>query len=140
MARVSATPPRVRIDRWLWAARFFKTRSLAAEAIQAGHVQINHASAKAAKAIGPGDVIELTAGEQRWTVVVRDVEERRGPATRARELYEETTESLARRERQRAERRVAPVPGADLGARPTKRDRRRIDRVRRGTEPRHGGS
>ena len=131
MARVSALPPRVRIDRWLWAARFFKTRSLAAEAIQAGHVQINHARAKAAKEIGPGDVIELTAGEQRWTVVVRDVEERRGPATRARELYEETPESLARRERQRAARRLAPVPGADLGTRPTKRDRRQIDRVRR---------
>jgi len=129
----------VRIDRWLWAARFFKTRSLAAAAIQAGHVEINHVRAKAAKDVGRGDVIELTAGEQRWTVVVRDVEERRGPASRARELYEETPESLARREGQRAERRLAPVPGADLGARPTKRDRRRIDRVRRGSEsPRDG--
>jgi len=140
MAGVSALPPRVRIDRWLWAARFFKTRSLAAEAIQAGHVEINHARAKAAKEVGPGDMIELTVGDQRWTVVVRDVEERRGSATRARELYDETPESVARRERARAERRVAPVPGADLGARPTKRDRRRIDRVRRGSEPRRGAS
>jgi ribosome-associated heat shock protein Hsp15 len=130
----------VRIDRWLWAARFFKTRSLAAEAIQAGHVEINQARVKAAKDVGPGDVIDLTAGEQRWTVVVRDVEERRGPATRARELYDETPESLARRERQRAERRLAPVPGADMGARPTKRDRRRIDRARRGFESSGDGS
>ena len=133
MAGVSALPPRVRIDRWLWAARFFKTRSLAADAIQAGHVEINQARAKAAKDVGPGDVIDLTAGEQRWTVVVRDVEERRGPASRARELYEETPDSRARRERQRAEHRLAPVPGSDLGGRPTKRDRRRIDRVRRGS-------
>jgi len=140
MAGVSASPPRVRIDRWLWAARFFKTRSLAAEAIQAGHVAVNNARAKAAKEVGLGDVIDLTAGGQRWTVVVRDVEERRGPAARARELYEETAESAARRERERAERRAAPVPGADLGARPTKRDRRRIDRVRRGTDPRRGAS
>ncbi len=133
MGHVSAPSPHVRIDRWLWAARFFKTRSLAAEAIQAGHVEVNRTRAKAAKEVGPGDVIELTAGEQRWTVVVRDVEYRRGPATRARELYEETPESLAGRERQRAERRLAPVPGADIGARPTKRDRRRLDRVRRGS-------
>jgi ribosome-associated heat shock protein Hsp15 len=125
----------VRVDRWLWAARFFKTRSLAAEAIQAGHVEINQARAKAAKEVGRGDVIELAVGDQRWCVVVRDVEERRGTATRARELYEETPESIARRERQRAERRLAPVPGADMGARPTKRDRRRLDRVRHGPEP-----
>jgi ribosome-associated heat shock protein Hsp15 len=140
MGAVSPSPARVRIDRWLWAARFFKTRSLAAEAIQAGHVEVNHVRAKAAKEVGPGDVVELTVGEQRWCVMVRDVEERRGPATRARELYDETPESFARRERQRAERRLAPVPGADLGARPTKRDRRRIDRVRRGSEGPRGGS
>jgi ribosome-associated heat shock protein Hsp15 len=129
----------VRIDRWLWAARFFKTRSLAADAIQAGHIQINQARAKAAKEVGPGDVVDLTVAGQHWTVVVRDVEERRGTVTRARELYEETAESLERRAQQRAERRSAPVPGADLGARPTKRDRRRIDRVRRGSDvPRDG--
>ena len=131
---MASSGDRVRIDRWLWAARFFKTRTLAAEAIQAGHVEINQARAKAAKDVGPGDVVDVTVGEQRFTVTVRDVEERRGTATRARELYEETPESLARRERQRSERRLAPVPGADLGARPTKRDRRRIDRVRRGHE------
>ena len=125
---------RVRIDRWLWAARFFKTRTLAAEAIHAGHVEINRVRAKAAKDVGPGDVVDVTVGDQQFTVTVRDVEERRGTAVRARELYEETPESVARRERQRSERRMAPVPGADLGARPTKRDRRRIDRVRRDHE------
>ena len=130
---------RVRIDRWLWAARFFKTRSLASDAIQAGHIQVNQARAKPAKEVGPEDVIDVAVGDQHWTVVVRDVEERRGTATRARELYEETPESLERRELQRAERRIAPVPGADLGARPTKRDRRRIDQTRRGFEPPRGG-
>jgi ribosome-associated heat shock protein Hsp15 len=130
----------VRIDRWLWAARFFKTRSLAADAIQAGHVEINQARAKASKEVGPGDTVQITIGDQRLVVVVRDVEERRGTATRARELYEESKESLARRERQRAERRLAPVPGADLGGRPTKRDRRQIERVRRGRTPPHDGS
>jgi ribosome-associated heat shock protein Hsp15 len=130
----------VRIDRWLWAARFFKTRSLAADAIQAGHVEINQARAKASKEVGPGDTVQITIGDQRFVVVVRDVEERRGTATRARELYEESKESLARRERQRAERRLAPVPGADLGGRPTKRDRRQIERVRRGRTPPHDGS
>jgi ribosome-associated heat shock protein Hsp15 len=122
----------VRIDRWLWAARFFKTRSLAAEAIQAGHVQVNRTRAKSAKEVGPGDVVDLTVHDYHWTVVVRDIEERRGTATRAQELYEETPESAARRAHQRAEYTLAPVPGADRGARPTKRDRRRIEQVRRG--------
>lgn len=139
MGLVAATTPRVRIDRWLWAARFFKTRSLAAEAIQAGHIQINGARAKASKEVGPGDVLDIASGTQRWTVTVRDTEARRGTATRAQELYEELPESRERRERRRAEQRFAPVPGADLGARPTKRDRRRIDRVRRGNEPPVGG-
>jgi ribosome-associated heat shock protein Hsp15 len=136
---VAVSGSRVRIDRWLWAARFFKTRSLAADAIQAGHIQINDARAKAAKEVGPGDRVDVTVGDQRWTVMVRDVEERRGTATRAQELYEETSESQERRQRQRSERRLAPVPGGDLGARPTKRDRRRIDQARRGLEyPRDG--
>lgn len=135
MDAVASTNPRVRIDRWLWAARFFKTRSQAAEAIHAGHIQINGIRAKAAKDVGPEDVLDITHGTQHWTVVVRDTEERRGTAVRAQELYEEVPESRERRERQRAEHRFAPVPGADLGTRPTKRDRRRIDRVRRGTEP-----
>jgi ribosome-associated heat shock protein Hsp15 len=132
--RMGGSAGRVRIDRWLWAARFFKTRSQAAEAIHAGHVEINRMRAKAAKDVGRDDIVDVTVGEHRFTVVVRDVEERRGTAARARELYEETPESQARRERHRRERRLAPVPGADLGARPTKRDRRRIDRVRRGHE------
>lgn len=136
---VPVAASRIRIDRWLWAARFFKTRSLAAEAVQAGHVQINQARAKAAKEVGHGDVVDLTIADQHWTVVVQDVEGRRGTATRARELYDETPESRERRDRQRAERRIAPVPGADLGARPTKRDRRRIDQARRGFDaPRDG--
>ena len=131
MGSVEDSASRVRIDRWLWAARFFKTRSLASDAISAGHVEINHARAKASKEVGSGDTVQVTVGDQRFTVVVRDVEQRRGSATRARELYEETQESVTRRERQRSERRLAPVPGADLGARPTKRDRRQIERVRR---------
>jgi ribosome-associated heat shock protein Hsp15 len=131
---------RVRIDRWLWAARFFKTRSIASDAISAGHVEINQARAKPSKEVGPGDTVQVTVGDQRFTVVVRDVDSRRGSATRARELYDETPESMARRERLRAERRLAPVPGADLGTRPTKRDRRQIERARRGQSPSRDGS
>jgi ribosome-associated heat shock protein Hsp15 len=121
---------KVRLDRWLWAARFFKTRSLATEAVQGGRAHVNGARAKPAKEVGPGDTVEVTVGQTRWTVVVRGVSERRGPAPEARLLYEETGESAARRAREADARRMAPAPGTDLGARPTKRDRRRIQSLR----------
>jgi len=123
---------RVRIDRWLWAARFFKTRGAATEAVLGGHVRLGGERVKPAKEVGVGDALEIRRGEILWTIVVTGVADRRGPATVAATLYEETPASLAERERQRLERRLARPLGADLGARPTKQARRRIDALRRG--------
>jgi ribosome-associated heat shock protein Hsp15 len=121
----------VRVDKWLWAARLLKTRSLAAEAVKGGRVQVNGARVKPSREVGPGDEIEVTIGQLRRVVVVRGVAERRGPAKEAVLLYEETPESVAARERARELARLqAPPPGADLGMRPTKRDRRRLDSAR----------
>ena len=122
---------RTRIDRWLWAARFFKTRGAATTAVAAGHVRVNSERVKPAKEVHVADVVEVRVGELRWTVVVKGLAERRGPATVAAALYEETSESVADRERAAAERRLARSPGADLGPRPTKQARRRIDSLRR---------
>jgi ribosome-associated heat shock protein Hsp15 len=121
----------VRIDKWLWAARLHKTRSLAAEAVKGGRVEVNGQRVKPSREVGPGDEIEVTTGQLRRTVVVRGLAERRGPAKEAVLLYEETPESTAARELLAEQRRLSsPPPGADLGARPTKRDRRRLDATR----------
>jgi ribosome-associated heat shock protein Hsp15 len=129
---------RVRVDKWLWAARLLKTRSLAAAAVKGGRVQVNGQRVKPSKDIGPGDELEITIGQVRRRVVVRDACERRGPAREAALLYEETADRIAARERQAAQRRLtAPPPGANLGARPTKRDRRRLD-ASRGPRDRRG--
>jgi ribosome-associated heat shock protein Hsp15 len=118
---------RLRIDKWLWAARLTKTRSLAAQAVSGGRVQVNGARVKPSKEVGPGDRVEITVGLTRRTVVVRGVAVRRGPATQAQLLYDETEQSVAAREAAAAERRLASPPSFDLGGRPTKRDRRRLD-------------
>ena len=123
----------MRIDKWLWAARFFKTRSLATEAVVAGHVQVGGARVKPARDVRVGETVEIRRGAYRWTVVVRALAERRGPATQAAMLYEETPESAAARAEQRLERRYAQPLGSDLGARPTKQDRRRLDALRKGS-------
>ena len=122
---------RVRVDKWLWAARFFKTRSAATEAVLGGHIQVNGARVKPAREVAIGDRLEVRVGQRRWTVVVAGVADRRGPASVAATLYEETAESVAERERHAAERRLSRPLGADLGARPTKRDRRRLEALRR---------
>ena len=122
---------RVRVDKWLWAARFFKTRALATDAVVAGHVHLNGARVKPAKDVHVGDSLEIRIATVTWTVAVRALSEKRGPATVAATLYEETAESIAARERHQAERRLARPMGADLGARPTKQDRRRLDALRR---------
>jgi len=121
----------VRIDKWLWAARFFKTRSLAAEAVAGGRVHVNGARAKPAKDVRVGDVVEVTIGTVRRTVHVTGLAERRGPAAVAATLYAETPESVAAREQQALERRLTRPLGADLGARPTKLERRRLEALRR---------
>jgi ribosome-associated heat shock protein Hsp15 len=120
-----------RVDRWLWTARFFKTRGAATEAVLGGRVHVNGARVKPAKGVRPGDSVEVTAGDVRREVVVRGLAERRGPAAAAQSLYEETPESIARREQRSLERRLARPLGADLGARPTKQDRRRLEALRR---------
>jgi ribosome-associated heat shock protein Hsp15 len=121
----------VRIDKWLWAARFFKTRALAAEAVVGGRVHVNGERVKPAKLIHTDDVLEITRGTERWTVCVLQLAERRGPASVAQTLYSETEESRTAREQHALERRFARALGADLGARPTKQARRRLDALRR---------
>ena len=128
----SASAGRVRIDKWLWAARFFKTRSLAAEAIAAGKVEVNEERVKPAKPIGLGDSVSVRLGPYLHVVTVRGLSERRGPATVAATLYEETAESVAARAKLAEQLRMAPAAFVyeDKG-RPTKRDRREIERFRR---------
>jgi ribosome-associated heat shock protein Hsp15 len=121
----------VRIDKWLWAARFFKTRSAATEAVAGGRVRVNGARVKPAREVAPEDVVELRRGEVQWTLVVRRVADRRGPAKAAAALYEETPESAVAREQAALERRFTRALGADLTGRPTKQARRRLDAVRR---------
>jgi ribosome-associated heat shock protein Hsp15 len=127
----NAAVERVRIDKWLWAARFFKTRALATEAVLGGHARVNGVRVKPAKEVRAGDRVEVRSGETRWTVLVLAVADRRGPAKVAATLYEETPESAAARERDALARRLDRPLGADLGARPTKQDRRRIEALRR---------
>jgi ribosome-associated heat shock protein Hsp15 len=122
---------RVRIDKWLWAARFFKTRSLATDAVLGGRVQLNGARVKPSKEVAVGDTLEVRNGEVRWIVDVCALAEKRGPATVAATLYEEHPESVEARRVHALERRLARPLGADLGPRPTKQDRRRIEALRR---------
>lgn len=121
---------RVRVDKWLWAARFFKTRTLAGDAVSGGKVDVNDVTAKPSKEVHVGDTVRVSVGHTTWVVGVTGLADKRGSATVARTLYQETAESIAAREAAAALRRVAPPLGADMGARPTKRDRRRIDSLR----------
>ena len=119
----------MRIDKWLWTARLFRTRPLAAEAVAGGRVHVNGAAVKPGREVGPGDRLEITVGLARRVVIVRGAAERRVSGAEAASLYEETPESVAERERQQEIRRLgAPV---NLGTRPTKRERRRYDAGRR---------
>lgn len=120
----------MRIDKWLWAARFFKTRTLANGAVDGGKVHVNGQRVKPAKDIIPGDELAITIGELRWTVTVRALAERRGPAVEARLLYEETPASLAARQAQTEQRKRSGGPLHDTRGRPTKRHRREIDKMR----------
>jgi ribosome-associated heat shock protein Hsp15 len=124
---------RQRIDRWLWAARFYKTRSLAVEEIERGRVQVNGQEAKPARAVKPGDVVSLRQGWVQRVVVVKGLSEVRGPAPAAQQLYEETPESILARERAAEQRRLAPEPAHAIEhGRPTKRGRRELDDAQRG--------
>lgn len=120
----------MRLDKWLWAARFYKTRGMAADAVDGGKVRLNGAGAKPAKDVKPGDRLQIRAGEQDYEVEVRGLNEQRRPAPEARLLYEETAQSVERRQREAELRKLAPTPGEDQRGRPTKRDRRKMARVR----------
>ena len=119
----------MRLDKWLWAARFFKTRSLAQQAIESGRVSLNSQRIKPAHIVRVADSISVRVGELEWRVIVRGLSEKRGPATQARMLYEETAESRAERERRVELRRWSAEPAAAIKGRPTKRDRRRLDEL-----------
>ena len=129
----------VRIDKWLWAARLFRTRGLATEAVTGGRVQVNGTRVKPSKDVRPGDEVEVTFAQgRRLTAVVAGTAEKRGPAPVAQALYDETPESVAEREAHATERRLAVPPAAVRGeGRPTKRDRRRLEAMREGM--RRGG-
>lgn len=118
----------VRLDKWLWAARFFKTRSRAKTAIDGGHVRLNGKRAKAAKEVKCGDTLDVRRGPEDFTVHVEAVAERRGSAVAASALYRETDASMAKREREAALRRAA---GRQTSyGRPSKRDRRRMEQLK----------
>ncbi len=122
----------VRLDKWLWAARFFKTRSLAAEAVNGGKIQLNGHRAKRAKQVHPGDEVRIRKGPFEQSVIVCGLAEKRGPAKVAQTLYEETAESLHRREMLAIQLKSAPETSFRAKGRPTKRERRDIDRFKRG--------
>lgn len=129
---MSNSAERVRLDKWLWAARFFKTRALANEAIQGGHVQLNGSRVKAARVLVPGDELRIRKGEVEFTVIVREVSDRRGPASVAQQLYEETTASQQQRQERAEQNRLLAGAASGPQRRPDKRARRQIIRfVRR---------
>ena len=121
----------IRIDKWLWAARFFKTRSLATDAVGGGKIKLNGAPTKASRDVKIGDRLAVFNGETRWEIVVRALSEKRGPASEARLLYEETPDSITAREAEQMRRKLEIEPAADIHGRPTKRDRRQMDRFGR---------
>lgn len=129
--KMAAMADKLRLDKWLWAARFYKTRSLASQEIGKGRVLVNDQPAKPAREIAVGDRVSVRKEDPPIHVHVRALSAVRGPAPVARLLYEETAESIAARERAAEMRRLAPEPAQGIVAgRPTKRDRRLIDRMR----------
>ncbi|MEX1828766.1 RNA-binding S4 domain-containing protein [Luteibacter sp. CQ10] len=126
-----ATTPGVRADVWLWAARFFKTRSLAKQAIDGGKVELNGTTCKPAKTVHVGDTVRVTRGEERLACIVEALSEKRGPAPEARKLYAETEESAAERERQREDRRLTGGALLRPDSRPDKRSRRLIQDLKK---------
>jgi ribosome-associated heat shock protein Hsp15 len=120
----------IRIDKWLWAARFFKTRSLASEAVERGRVRVNGERCKPARALKLGELLDIDNGSTEWQVRVLALADKRGPATMARQLYEDTPEGLKRQQEQAEQRKLFTEPADTIHGRPTKRDRRQLDRSR----------
>lgn len=123
-------PERMRLDKWLWAARFFKTRGLASEQIDAGKVTVNGTRAKRAREITPGDEITFPRGDLPCSIIVSALSTSRGPAPVAQLLYSETDESIARRSTLQAQRQLAPEPAKGRSGRPTKHERRSLVKFR----------
>jgi len=123
-----------RIDSWLWAARFFKTRSLAKQAIEGGKVQVDGAKAKPSRTVTPGTVLDIRKGDQLWTVVVEGLSNKRGPASAAEQLYRETEDSLAARQQSAEQRRLARMAAPVPDHKPSKKERRDMARFRRDHE------
>ena len=120
----------IRIDKWLWAARFFKPRSLATDAVDGGKVKLNGERCKPARNLQIGDLLDIDNGHNTWQVQIAGLSAQRGPAPVARKLYEETEAGLQKRQLDTEQRQLYAEPGADIKGRPTKRDRRQLDRSR----------
>lgn len=118
----------VRIDKWLWAARFFKTRSLATDAVDGGKIRINDERIKPARGVKIGDRLDIDNGAAEWEVVVRALADKRGSASVAQTLYAETEKSIAERQKKAEQRKFFREPGEAIKGRPTKRDRRQLDK------------
>jgi ribosome-associated heat shock protein Hsp15 len=118
----------IRLDKWLWAARFFKTRSLAAEAVTGGKIEINGERPKPSRAVRSGDRLTIRRGPYEWTIIVKDVSRLRGPAPQAQQLYEETDASVSKRQAAIAQLKLERPPEFDFAGRPSKKDRRAIQR------------
>ncbi|MDR5785548.1 MULTISPECIES: RNA-binding S4 domain-containing protein [unclassified Caballeronia] len=130
--KISTEPgARLRIDKWLWAARFFKTRSLASDAVEKGRVKIGGANVKPSKDVRVGDIVEIDIERLVWQVEVLGICDVRGPAPVAQTLYAETEEGRAKRMAEAERRKNFREPAAELQGRPTKRDRRTIDKFSR---------
>lgn len=129
MTREQSGGGAVRLDKWLWAARFFKTRSAATEAVSGGKIEVNGDSAKPARAIGPGDTVVVRLSPYRWELKVTGVADRRGTAAQAAKLYHETSASLAAREHHAEMLRLAPNLEFEEG-KPSKKDRRALAKLR----------
>ena len=123
----------IRIDKWLWAARFFKTRSLAAEAVNGGKVAINGERAKPSRIVRVGDRLNIRRELYDWTVIVKDVSRSRGAALQAQEIYEESEQSVAKRASTAARLKIERAPDFDSPGRPSKKDRRAIGRFTKRT-------
>ena len=118
----------MRLDKWVWAARFYKTRSLAQQAVAGGRVKLNGDRIKAAHAVKPGDGLVIRIAEFDWSIVVRGLSELRGPAPQAQLLYEESEASRAERQKRADQRRWGTEPSLQLKGRPTKRNRRLLEK------------
>lgn len=125
-------PDSVRLDKWLWAARFYKTRALAVEAIDGGKIEVNDEKPKRAKAVRLGDRVRVRLGPYEWRLIVRGLSERRGPAPEAQKLYEEEEEGRKIRERHAEQLKAAYQGQPPEKGRPTKKDRRDLERWREG--------